>query len=138
MGGKVEHPFRVEVWEGDKVAETLAVAGNAVVGIAAYEAAVNERPGRSVTLRHGARIVRSSAAAHVGPPTVAMLKAQGVAGVRLWCVGCGRHAVLSWAQLKAGDGESFPTAGRQPACSACGSREVTRMPDWSGHKEKPR
>jgi hypothetical protein len=136
MGGKVEHPFRVEVWEGDKVAETLAVARNAVIGIAAYEAAVKERPGRSVTLSHGARIVRSSTAAQTGPPTVAMLKAQGVAGVRLWCVGCGHHAVLTWAQLKAGDDEPFPTAGRPPACSACGGREVTRMPDWPGHKER--
>lgn len=141
MGGKVEHPFRVEVWEGDKVAETLAVAGSVIVAGAAYDAAVGERPGRVVTLRHGARVIRTNEPtkpAPLAPPTVAQLRALGVGGVRLWCVGCGRHAVLSWAQLKAGDDELFPTAGRQPACSACGSREVTRMPDWPGHKEKPR
>jgi hypothetical protein len=60
MGSKVEHPFKVEVWEGDKVHETMAVVNHATVAIAAYEAAVQARQGRVVTLRHGARVLRST------------------------------------------------------------------------------
>ncbi|MDP2801865.1 MAG: hypothetical protein Q8O26_08285 [Phreatobacter sp.] len=133
MGGKVDHPFKVEVWEGDKVAETLAVAGSVIVAGAAYEAAVGERPGRVVTLRHGARVIRTNEPAKpppATPPTIGQLRALGVTGVRLWCVGCGRHAVLTWEALKARDEEPFPTAGHRPACTACGGRQVQRMPDW--------
>lgn len=60
MGSKVEHPLKVEVWEGDKVRETLAVVSHVTVAIAAYEAAVKERPGRAVTLRNGARVIRAT------------------------------------------------------------------------------
>jgi hypothetical protein len=131
MGGKVEHPFKVEVWAGERLVETLAVAETAMIGIAAFEAAVKERPGRAVTLRHGARVMRSSQKpAPEGPPTVAMLKGLGVAGARLWCVGCGRHAVKSWEAMKALDEEPFPTCGGPLTCSACGGRQVQRMPDW--------
>ncbi len=140
MGGKVDHPFKVEVWEGDKVAETLAIAGSVVVAGAAYDAAVKERPGRVVTLRHGARVVRTTEpakAAPSAPPTVGQLRGLGVAGARLWCVGCGRHAILSWEALKAQDKEPFPTAGRRPACTACGSRQVQRMPDWPNAQRTP-
>lgn len=132
MGGKVEHPFKVEVWEGDKIAETIAVAGNAIVAGAAYEAAVKERPGRVVILRHGARVVRTTKPEPQAPPTVAMLKALGVAGARLWCVGCGHYAAMSWEGLRARDEEPFPTCGRRLTCSACGGRQVQRMPDWPG------
>jgi hypothetical protein len=131
MGGKVEHPFKVEVWQGEKLVETLAVAETATIGIAAYEAAVKERPGRAVTLRHGARVVRSSEPpAPQAPPTVAMLRRLGVLGARLWCSGCGRHAVKSWEEIRATDDEPFPTCGRRLTCSACGGKTVQRMPDW--------
>lgn len=133
MAGKVDHPFKVEVWEGDKVAETLAVAGSVVVAGAAYDTAAKERPGRVVTLRHGARVIRTTEpakAAPSAPPTVGQLRGLGVTGARLWCVGCGRNANLSWEALKALDEEPFPTAGRRPACTACGSRQVQRMPNW--------
>lgn len=68
MGSKVEHPFKVEVWDGDKVHETMAVVNHATVAIAAYEAAVKERQGRVVTLRHGARVLRSTEPAKPPPP----------------------------------------------------------------------
>lgn len=131
MGGKIDHPFKVEVWEGDKVAETLAVAGNVIIAGAAFEAAITQRPGRTVTLRHGARVIRTTQpAAPVGPPTVGHLRALGVEGVRLWCSRCGHHAILSWAAMRAKDDEPFPTSGRRLSCSACSGREVQRMPDW--------
>lgn len=129
----MDHPFKVECWEGDKVAETLAVAGNVVIAGAAFEAAVSQRPGRTVTLRHGARVIRTTQpvkAKPAGPPTVGQLKALGVAGARLWCVGCGHNAILSWEALKARDDEPFPAAGRRLTCKACGGRQVQRMPDW--------
>ena len=131
MGGKVEHPFRVEVWQGEKLFETLAVAETAAIGIAAYEAAVRERPGRAVTLRNGARVVRSSEAPKPeAPPTVAMLRGLGVLGARLWCSRCGHHAIKSWEDIKARECEPFPSCGRRLKCSACGGRKVQRMPDW--------
>ena len=131
MGGKVESPFTVEVWDGEHLSETIAVAQNVIVASAAYDAAIGQRPGRTVTLRHGTRVLRTSPGQTAeAPPTVARLKAQGVQGVRLWCIGCGRYAVLSWERLKARDQQPFPTVGRRVACSACGSREVQKMPDW--------
>lgn len=60
MGGKVDRPYKVEVWEGDRVTETLAVAGSVLVAGVAYEAAGKERLGRVVTLRRGARFVRTT------------------------------------------------------------------------------
>ncbi len=78
MGGKVEHPLKVEVWAGERLVETLAVAETAMIGIAAFEAAVKERPGRAVTLRHGARVMRSSQQRTSGaPPTVVMRSRAG-------------------------------------------------------------
>jgi hypothetical protein len=131
MGSKVEHPFKVEVWEGDKVHEILAVVNHATVAIAAYEAAIRERRGRVVTLRHGARVLRSTAPAEPPPPpTVGHLRTLGVKGVRLWCVTCGRAGGLTFEALGALDAEPFPTAGKRPSCAVCQSRNVQRMPDW--------
>ncbi|AVO46419.1 hypothetical protein [Phreatobacter cathodiphilus] len=98
-----------------------------------------DHPFKVVTLRHGARVIRTTEpakAARTAPPTVGQLRALGVVGARLWCIGCGRHAILSWEALKAKDEEPFLTAGRRPACKACGGRQVQRMPDWPQH-ERP-
>jgi len=131
MGGKVDHPFKVEVWEGDKVAETLAVAGNVVIAGAAFKAAVTQRPGRVVTLRHGARVIRTTEPkAPAPPPTIGHLRGLGVMGARLWCSACGHHAVLSWEAMKVREEDPFPTAGGRLVCSACEGRQVQRMPDW--------
>lgn len=131
MGSKVEHPFKVEVWEGDKVHETMAVVSHATVAIAAYEAAVQARQGRVVTLRHGARVLRSTEAAKPpAPPTVGHLRTLGVKGVRLWCVSCGRSGMLTFEALGARDAEPFPMAGKRSICAICKSRDVLRMPDW--------
>lgn len=131
MGGKVESPFTVEVWDGERLSETIAVAQNVIVAAAAYDAAIGQRPGRSVTLRHGTRVIRSSPGQVPDkPPTIGMLKAQGVTGARLWCVECGHHAVMTWKAMRAKDDEPFPTVGRSLKCSACGGRQVHRMPDW--------
>lgn len=131
MGSKVEHPFKVEVWDGDHVRETLAVVSHVTVAIAAYEAAVKERPGRAVTLRHGARVIRATKPSKPpAPPTVGHLRTLGVKGVRLWCVSCGRSGVLTFEAIRARDDEPFPTAGKRSICAACQSRDVQRMPDW--------
>lgn len=131
MGSKVQHPFKVEVLDGDKVHETLAVANHATVAIAAYEAATKERQGRVVTLRHGARVLRATEPAEpIPPPTVGHLRSLGVKGVRLWCVNCGRAGVLTFEAIRARDDEPFPAAGKRPSCAACQSRDVQRMPDW--------
>lgn len=130
MGGKVEHPFKIEVWAGDKVVETLAIVTNVGVAIAAFDAAFRERPGRHVTLRHGARVIRATAHVPPGPPTVGQLKSQRVKAVRLWCLTCGRSATLSWENVGAADDERFPEVGRRLRCSACGGRDIQKMPDW--------
>jgi hypothetical protein len=131
MGSKVEHPFKVEVWDGDKVHETMAVVQHATVAIAAYEAAIKARPGRVVTLRHGARVLRTTEPPKTAaPPTVGHLRSLGIKGVRLWCVTCGRGGVLSFDAIGARDDEPFPTAGKRPSCAVCQSRDVQRMPDW--------
>jgi hypothetical protein len=131
MGGKVESPFTVEIWDGERLSETIAVAQNMVVARAAYDAARGERPGRTVLLRHGTRVVDSSERREsAAPPTIGHLKSQGVTGMRLWCTGCGKSGVLSFEAMGAKDHQRFPTAGRRPTCSACGGHQVQRMPDW--------
>lgn len=130
MGGKVEHPFKIEVWVDDRVVETLAVVANVGVARAAFEAAIRERPGKHITLRHGARVIRAIPEAPPGPPTVAHLKSQRVSGVRLWCVTCGRSGALSWEALGAADSDPFPTVARRLRCSVCGGRDIQKMPDW--------
>lgn len=123
--------LKVEVWEGDKIHKVMAVVNHATVAIAAYEAAVRERQGRVVTLRHGARVLRSTEPAKPPvPPTVGHLRTLGVTGVRLWCVSCGRSGVLSFEAIRAGDDEPFPTAGKRSICAVCHSRNVQRMPEW--------
>ena len=54
--------FRVEVWDeaGSKIYELVATSCNSSIAIAAYEAALIQRPNRNITLRWGARVLRKS------------------------------------------------------------------------------
>jgi hypothetical protein len=109
----------------------LAVVSHATVAIAAFDAAVVARQGRVVTLRHGARVLRTTEApTPQAPPTIGHLRSLGVKGVRLWCVSCSRSGVLSFEAIGARDDEPFPTAGKRSICAACRSRDVQRTPDW--------
>lgn len=52
--------FQIEEWTDDDCHyETIAAANNITVAIAAYEAALKEKPGANLMLRNGARIVRN-------------------------------------------------------------------------------
>lgn len=52
-------PFRVEVWTDDdmRADEILAVAKNVALGQAAYQAALDQRPGKIVRLRNKAHVI---------------------------------------------------------------------------------
>ena len=54
-----EHPnFTVDVWDDrDRIVETMARCSSLLVGRAAFDQAVTERPKCKVTLRQGIRIV---------------------------------------------------------------------------------
>lgn len=56
-----------EAREGEKAAETIAVAGNSIVARAAYVVAVRDRAGWEV-LRHGTRVGRAVAPRTVRDP----------------------------------------------------------------------
>ena len=101
------------------------MASHATVAIAAYEAATKERQGRVVTLRHGARVLRTTEPAKpLPPPTVGHLRSLGVKGVRFWCVNCGRAGVLTFEAIRARDDEPFPTTGKRPSGAACQSPDL--------------
>lgn len=53
--------FRLETWTADDVRpeELLALTSNALIGLAAFKAAVEINPRRRLYLRHGARVVES-------------------------------------------------------------------------------
>ena len=63
------------------------------------------------------------------PPTIANLKAQGVAGFSVTCNfrPCFHSAVLSFDAVGVADGEEFPsiTDRRRFVCSKCGGRSVS-------------
>ena len=53
--------FTVDVWsEAESIIETMARCSSLLVGRAAFEQAVKERPALKVTLRQGIRIVATS------------------------------------------------------------------------------
>ena len=55
--------FTVQIFDKHQhVEETLAIASNLSVAIAAYEAAVSVRPGANVVLRKGAHVVKETKA----------------------------------------------------------------------------
>jgi hypothetical protein len=60
----------------------------------------------------------------------------GVTGPVISCEGCGRMNILTWDNLNLDDTTPFPDVARLKrfACSACGSKSVRVMPDWSGYR----
>ena len=63
MGGE-EHdlPFKIELWDDAdrRVEEVIALASDFASACGAYEQAVKRRPGKLVTLRQKARVIRKS------------------------------------------------------------------------------
>jgi hypothetical protein len=55
-------PFRIEVWDDAdlRVEEVIATAADFFAASCAYEEAVKRRPGKLITLRQKARIIRKS------------------------------------------------------------------------------
>jgi hypothetical protein len=63
MAGHDDHlPFRVELWDdGDRhVEELIALASDYSTASRAYEEAVKHRPGKLITLRQKARVIKKS------------------------------------------------------------------------------
>jgi hypothetical protein len=62
MGGKIEHPWRIEQWDSakQKVERTFAECTNLDVAIAAYEAAIAAYPDQFITMRAGAHVFRQN------------------------------------------------------------------------------
>jgi hypothetical protein len=59
-----ELPYRVELWDAadhDSVERVLARAFSVQLARAIFKAALNEHPGRRITLRHGSRTIADSA-----------------------------------------------------------------------------
>ncbi|WP_298352984.1 hypothetical protein [Rhodoblastus sp.] len=70
------------------------------------------------------------------PPSIAHLKAQGVAGVSTFCRACGHSGAVAFDALGLPDDVLFPmiARARRFRCSACGARDCGVMPDWSGYR----
>ena len=63
MGGReYDLPFRIELWDdGDRhVEELIALAADFTTAQTAYNDAVKRRPGKLITLRQKARVIKSS------------------------------------------------------------------------------
>lgn len=63
MGGRDEDlPFRIELWDdADRhIEEVIALASAFASACGAYEEAVKRRPGKLITLRQKARVIRTS------------------------------------------------------------------------------
>ena len=72
------------------------------------------------------------------PPTVAHLKSMGVSAFNVTCAHayCLHSASLTFAAAGVEDRAPFPLIAerRRFVCTRCGSRAVSIMPDWRGHK----
>ena len=55
-------PFRIELWDdGDRhIEEVIALASDFSTASSAYEEAVKRRPGKLITLRQKARVIKKS------------------------------------------------------------------------------
>jgi len=63
MGGRDEDlPFRIELWDdgGRHVEEVVALASDFSTAQSAYEEAVRRQPGKLITLRQKARVIKKS------------------------------------------------------------------------------
>jgi hypothetical protein len=65
-GHQFDPPYSDELWdEGDtRVEELIALTGDYNVARAAYQEAIKRRPGRIVTLRQKARVLRTAGGRH--------------------------------------------------------------------------
>ena len=61
-GGNEDLPFRIELWdEADKhIEEVIALASDFASACGAYDEAVKRRPGKLITLRQKARVIKKS------------------------------------------------------------------------------
>jgi len=52
-------PFAIEQWDAaeTRIEEVLARATNAIIAQAAWQAAIEQRPGRKIWLRSGTRVI---------------------------------------------------------------------------------
>jgi hypothetical protein len=68
------------------------------------------------------------------PPTIAHLKAMGVAGVDVICRACQRSKPVAFDVIALPDETLFPhiTKLRRFRCDACGSRAAFVTLDWRG------
>lgn len=57
MGGKIEHPFRIDLWPLTGPPVRLATIESFDEAVTAYERACAEHPAAEITLRHGARVI---------------------------------------------------------------------------------
>jgi len=57
-----ELPFKIELWEDadQRIDEVIALVGDFATARSAYEEAVRRRPGKLITLRQEARVIRKS------------------------------------------------------------------------------
>jgi hypothetical protein len=72
------------------------------------------------------------------PPTIAHLRAMGLAGLSVTCgnADCQHSTDMRFDDLGLPDETPFPEIAklRRFTCSACGSGRVHLMPDWRGHR----
>ncbi|MBG0796809.1 hypothetical protein IYX23_03740 [Methylocystis sp. L43] len=75
---------------------------------------------------------------HPAPPTIADLRAEGVAGAWVWCTGlrCTHHRKVAFDAMRTAPWTPFIALARSRrfVCSACGSRDVHLMPDWPRYR----
>jgi hypothetical protein len=63
MGGEeADLPFRIELWDDEDkhVEELIALVGDFATASSAYEEAIKRRPGKLITLRQKARVIKRS------------------------------------------------------------------------------
>jgi hypothetical protein len=55
-------PFRIELWDDadTRIEDLIALAGDYASACAAFDEAVKRRPGKLITLRQKARVIRKS------------------------------------------------------------------------------
>jgi hypothetical protein len=61
-GGEQDLPFRIELWDdADRhIEEVIALASDFASACGAYDEAVKRRPGKLITLRQKARVIKRS------------------------------------------------------------------------------
>lgn len=77
--------------------------------------------------------------AYTGPlRNVAHFKGHGLRGILITCTNCHRVSAMAWEKLALPDSTPFPDIDRLKrfACSTCGSKAITIMPDWAAYKPK--